>query len=414
MSRVETSIHRLTLIDYQREFVESQRKIVALIGGTGCGKTFLLPIVLLYKALLLSQQGNKKVEIIVMAPTHKMLLRNPLKYIIAQFRELGLEYKLNKSEMTIEFAYGVIYLISGESYESMQGIHADLIILDEAGLMGKPVLDTALQRVAFKNGQLLILSTPYSSNHWLKTEVYDEHLAGNDNVEVFNPRSSDNPFYPLSEIERARKVLPSWKFTMFFEARFTRPAGLVFESVEFIEPFQLPYGYVYLRGLDFGFNNPNAIVQLALNPNTDTVYVIAEWKRSKTNIDDLEQVLKKGHGMVYADPAGKDALETLRARGIPLSEAKKNVIAGISMLDGMFRAKKLLVFANLPMLKDELSTYQWDIDKSERLLDRPVKENDHLIDALRYAVFSYENGYRFKTFMDSWMALNNHSDNAGW
>ncbi len=414
MSRAEKKEHFLTLIDYQRKFIQSPRKIVALIGGTGCGKTFLLAIVLIYKARLLYSVSNKRVEIIVMAPTHKMLLRNPLKYIIAQFNELGLEYKLNKSEMTIEFAYGFIYLISGESYESMQGIHADLIILDEAGLMSKPVLDTALQRVAFKNGQLLILSTPYSSNHWLKTEIYDQHLKGNLNIEVFNPKSSDNPFYPLSEISRARNVLPGWKFTMFFEARFTRPAGLVFESVEFIEPFQLPYGLIYFRGLDFGFNNPNAVVQLALNPNTDTVYVIAEWKKSKTNIDDLEKILKNGHGMVYADPAGKDALETLRARGLPMTEAKKNVIAGISMLDGMFRAKKLLVFANLPLLKDELSTYQWDIDKSERLLDRPVKENDHLIDALRYAVFSYENGYRFKAFMDSWMALNDNSDNIGW
>ncbi len=414
MSRAEKKEHFLTLIDYQRKFIQSLRKIVALIGGTGCGKTFLLPIVLLYKARILYSAGNKRVEIIVMAPTHKMLLRNPLKYIIAQFMELGLEYKLNKSEMTIEFAYGFIYLISGESYESMQGIHADLVILDEAGLMSKPVLDTALQRVAFKNGQLLILSTPYNSNHWLKTEIYDEHLKGNLNIEVFNPKSRDNPFYPLSEITRARKVLPGWKFTMFFEARFTRPAGLVFESVEYIEPFQLPYGLIYFRGLDFGFNNPNAVVQLALDPNNDTVYVIAEWKKSKTNIDDLEKILKNGHGMVYADPAGKDALETLRARGIPMTEAKKNVIAGISMLDGMFRAKKLLVFANLPLLKDELSTYQWDIDKSERLLDRPVKENDHLIDALRYAVFSYENGYRFKQFMDSWMALNDHSDAIEW
>ena len=408
------SVHLLTLIDYQRQFIESQKKIVALIGGTGCGKTFLLPIILLYKSRLLYQSNQEKVEIIVMAPTYKMLLRNPLKYILRHFNEIGLEYKLNKSEMTIIFAYGIIYLISGESYESMQGIHADLVIMDEAGLMSKPVLDTALQRVAFKNGQLLILSTPYSANHWLKTEVYDEHLKSNPNIDVFNPRSSENPFYPLSEIERARKVLPAWKFTMFFEARFTRPAGLVFESVEYIEPFKLPQGYSYFRGLDFGFNNPNAVVQLAIDPNSETVYVIGEWKQSKTNIDDLEQVLKKGRGVAYADPAGKDALETLRARGIPLVEAKKNVIAGISMLDGMFRAKKLLVFDNLHMLKDELSTYTWMVDKSERLLDRPTKENDHLIDALRYAIFTYENGYRFKKFMDSWMSLNDRVGHVGW
>lgn len=396
----------LTLIDYQMKFMRALNKIVALIGGTGCGKTFLLPILIFYKAYEKFNTTGKKIEIIVIAPTHKMLLRNPLKYILNYFNDMGIKYKLNKSEMTINFEFGVIYLISAESYESMQGIHADLVVMDEAGLMSKPVLDTALQRLAFNEGQLFILSTPYGSSHWLKTDVYDEHLQGNENILVFNPKSSDNPFYPLSEIERAKKMLPKWKFDMFFEAMFTRPAGLIFELVEYIKPFTLPSGCSYFRGLDFGFNNPNAIVDLAIDPNTDIVYVIGEWKRSQTNIDDLEKVLRKGTGLIYADPAGKDALETLKARGLPISNAKKDVLAGISMLDGMLRSKKLLIFDNLHMLKDELTTYTWMVDKNEQLLDRPTKVNDHLIDALRYAIFTYEGGYNFKKYVDSWFEMN--------
>jgi len=199
--------------------------------------------------------------------------------------------------------------------------------MDEAGLMAKPVLDTALQRLAFHGGQLLILSTPYGSNHWLKLDVYDAWMEGDNNVFVVNPKSADNPFYPLSEIERARKMLPAWKFKMFFEAIFTRPAGLIFEEVTTIPRFQLPPNCIYFRGLDFGFNNPNAVIQLALDPNkNDTVYVIGEWRKSQTNIDDLEIVLKRGHGPIYADPAGKDALETLRRRGLPMNVAKKDVL----------------------------------------------------------------------------------------
>jgi len=400
--------HDMTLIDYQVLFLKVSLyiKIVALIGGTGVGKTFLLPVYLLYKAMEKYKIKQEPIEIIVLAPTHKMLLRNPVKYIVRYFDQMGISYKFNKSEMTIQFEYGIIYFISAESYESMQGIHADFVIMDEGGLMGKPVLDTALQRLAFNKGQLAIFTTPYSAHHWLKTEVYDLFLQGDPNIFVSNPKSSQNPFYPIEEIERAKKLLPAWKFTMFFLAQFTRPAGQIYEEVHFVQPFQIPSGWIYFRGLDFGFNHPNAVVQLAIDPNTDTVYVIDVWKRSKTNIDDLEKKLKQGSGMVYGDPAGKDAMETLRSRGIPISNAKKDVLAGISMLDAMFRNKKLLVFDHLMQLKDEINSYSWEIDKQENLLERPTKENDDLLDALRYACFTYERSYRALEFMKSWHELN--------
>lgn len=404
------------LVDYQKKCILTglDIKIVALIGGTGCGKTFLLPIYLYYKAYEKFNLVGEKVEIIVLAPTHKMLIRNPLKYILNYFEELELDYILNKSEMILRFDFGTIYLISAESYESMQGIHADFVIMDEGGLMGKPVFDTSLQRLAFKSGQLAIFSTPYSSNHWLKTEVYDLFLQGSKDIVVYNPKSSQNPFYPLSEIERAKKMMPHWKFVMYFLAEFTRPAGLIFEEVTYVKPFEIPSSYPRFRGLDFGFNNPSAVISLAIDPNTDTVYVYDEWKQSQKNIDDLEYVLRQGQGLVYADPAGKDGMETLRSRGIPISGAKKDVLAGISLLDGVLRNKKLLIFDNLLQLKDELLSYTWMVDKAENLTDRPTKENDHLIDALRYAIFSFEGAYRYKKFMDSWISLNDRSVNYGW
>ena len=385
-------IKEYNLIDYQKDFILAQTKITALIGGTGCGKTFILPVYILVKVLELYQKKNEVVEIIVMSPTHKMLLRNPLKYITNTFNDMGISYKLNKSEMTIVMDHAIIYLISAEAYESMQGIHANIIIMDEAGLMARPVLDTALQRIAFKNGQLALLTTPYSSNHWLKTEIYDAWLDGDNDIFVTNPKSRNNPFYPLKEIARAKKMLPEWKYKMFFEATFTRPVGLIFEEVQYVKAFEIPQHYRYFRGVDFGFNNPSAVVQLAIDPNSDIIYIVGEYKESKKNLDDLDQVLKIGKGPIYADSASPDAIDTLKWRGHPISKATKDVLAGISMVDAMLRTKKLFVFDNLPKMQDELESYRWLVDKQENLTDRPTKENDHLLDALRYAIYTYS-GY---------------------
>jgi len=38
--------------------------------------------------------------------------------------------------------------------------------------------------------------------------------------------------------------------------------------------------------------------------------------------------------------------------------------------------------------KEELTLYSWDQKAQERGDDKPLQENDHLMDALRYAVMS--------------------------
>ena len=84
---------------------------------------------------------------------------------------------------------------------------------------------------------------------------------------------------------------------------------------------------VYRNGKKSCAANRYRYQKLALDPNkNDTVYVMGEWRKSQTNIDDLEIVLKRGHGPIYADPAGKDALETLRRRGLPMNVAKKDIL----------------------------------------------------------------------------------------
>jgi phage terminase large subunit len=40
-------------------------------------------------------------------------------------------------------------------------------------------------------------------------------------------------------------------------------------------------------------------------------------------------------------------------------------------------------------LNAEGSTYQWDQNKYGHLIERPFKYNDHLMDAMRYALFSH-------------------------
>jgi phage terminase large subunit len=46
-------------------------------------------------------------------------------------------------------------------------------------------------------------------------------------------------------------------------------------------------------------------------------------------------------------------------------------------------------------LLKEIRSYKWKTDKDGRVLDEPVKFNDHAMDAGRYGVFTYMTGFQF-------------------
>ena len=375
----------INLLPYQLRILKEtpKRKYLAIIGGTGTGKTHFLPIWLYIQ--ITSHPGE---EFIVSSPTIPMLKRNPIKYIERFLKQNNISYEFNKTDMIMKINGSTVYFISAKDADRMQGIHAKAIIGDEAGLFERHWWDTAVQRVAYKKGKILLLTTPYSLN-WLKTEVYDRFLQGHQDYYVENPTSIDNPFYPKEQYHKAKETLPDWKFKMLFEGKFTKPAGLIYPQYEIVERFPIPTEWNKYRGVDFGFNNPFAVIWIAENPKTGEYYIYKEFKKSNMDIEDMYHVLSKEPDLItYADPASKEVLESLKKRGIRIRPAKKDVLAGISYVHSLFKSRKLKVFKSCKLTIDELETYQWETDRAGNVIDKPKKENDHLLDGLRYCLFT--------------------------
>jgi phage terminase large subunit len=63
--------------------------------------------------------------------------------------------------------------------------------------------------------------------------------------------------------------------------------------------------------------------------------------------------------------------------------------------EGIEKVKSMPMFVHEDSenLKKELQTYKWAQDKSGILLDKPLKYNDHLLDAMRYAVYTHSKHY---------------------
>jgi phage terminase large subunit-like protein len=158
-----------------------------------------------------------------------------------------------------------------------------------------------------------------------------------------------------------------------------------------VKDFDIPAHWKKVAGMDVGWNN-TASIWLAQNPDTKEVVVYSEYKRGQAE-PLIHASAVKGRGdwiPVAIDPAsrgrsqvdGKQLFNLYRELGVKLFPADNAVEAGIYQIQEMLATGRLKFFRSLSELAKEYVVYRRDQK------GRVVKENDHLLDALRYAVMA--------------------------
>ena len=154
------------------------------------------------------------------------------------------------------------------------------------------------------------------------------------------------------------------------------------------------YGFVHLldsfqNGLDFGYaEDPAALVRCHYDERANTLYVLdACYFHGLTNDLLAQEVMNLcGRDVVVCDSAEPKSIAELRQYGvtaIPAEKGKDSVNFGIQWLQKL----NIVVNTNLPELVNELTVYKWDEDKDGNVLPKPIDRDNHLIDAIRYALF---------------------------
>lgn len=142
-------------------------------------------------------------------------------------------------------------------------------------------------------------------------------------------------------------------------------------------------------GIDFGYNNPTAIVEVCRYDSI--LYARQLLYESRLTTDDL--IAKLGeldirHVRIVADTAEPKTIEAIRREGYRIEGANKEVTPGIDFV----KRNRLRIDTDSPDLLREIKRYSWKRDRQnpERLLDEPVKFDDHAMDALRYAARTFD------------------------
>lgn len=402
---------------------QSPARIVAILAGTQSGKTSFLPW-LLWREIRQNGPG----DYIAGTSTYDLFKLKFLPTMRECFEHVLRWGRYWASDRLIELAdpatgkflanraddrmWGRIILRSAESGGGLESSTAKGAVLDEAG-MDSFTLDTylaVLRRLALSQGRVFLGTTIYNLG-WVKTHIYDRWIGGDPEIDVIQFDSLANPAFPRAEYEAAERRMPAWKFAMFYQGQFTRPAGLIYDCLDaatmVVDPHPIPADWPRYLGLDFGGVN-TAAVFLAREPGTQVYTLYREYHAGERTAAEHVAALAVGEP---TDSDGKWRKPTTYGGSRSENQWRKefaqgglrihppafsDVEVGINRVYGGIKTDSLRVFRSCVRTLEQLYTYSREVDATGEPLEKIAdKAAYHELDALRYvggAVFGGRTG----------------------
>lgn len=240
--------------------------------------------------------------------------------------------------------------------------------------------------------QTTLTFNPWSDTHWLKRRFFD---ATPPDAAVFTTTYACNEWLDDADravFERLARDNPR-RYAVVGRGEWGVAAGLIYEDWE-VAPFDvdaLPEAWRIRRvyGLDYGYtNDPTAFIAAAVDPAARRLWVFDEFcERGLLNCDIAARIHAMGYAgeRIRADAAEPKSTEELRRAGI--SRIQSAAKGPGSLLFGIARLQEyhIVVHPKCRAVAAELSTYAWQQGDAGGV-NRPRAGDDHLLDALRYAM----------------------------
>lgn len=277
------------------------------------------------------------------------------------------------------------------SYALIQGRTLAGVLLDEVALMPRSFVEQALTRCSVDGSKMWFSCNPDTPQHWFYTEWIckaKEHNALHLHFEM-----TDNPGLTEKIRERYRTMFTGVFYDRYIRGMWVAAEGLVYEFGEDQITDEIPeYGEYYIS-VDYGTLNPFSAGLWCVTG--DKAVRIAEYyysgrnsKVQKTDEEYCDEVIKlagdKPIRHVIVDPSAASFITALRRRGaFSVRDAKNDVLDGIRLTGRMLKNGQVLIHRSCKDAIREFGLYRWDEDATT---DKPIKENDHAMDDIRYFV----------------------------
>lgn len=376
-----------------KSFAEATHRFNIWVGAVSSGKTYSS-----LERFMYDLKHGPPGDAMVIGVNRTSIQRNILTHL---YRQLGFPCPTEKAQMSRLYGRDVWFVGAPDvsAVSTIQGSTLALAYVDEATNLPEPFWKMLESRLRVPGAKLLATCNPEGPAHWLKKDYIDK--PGLDLVH-WNFSLEDNPTLDAAYKQQLKASYSGMWYNRYILGQWALAHGAIYDCYDHTNEYENPYPApsYYVVGVDYGTTNATAAVLLAVTPNkwpqirveAEYYYDSAKKGRSKTDeelVRDLKDFIGyKNVSAIYVDPAAASLKIALRQKDLPVLDANNDVLLGIKICSKFIGGKNLVIQKGCTILREQLQSYAWDSKAADRGEDKPVKKDDHICDALRYAVVS--------------------------
>lgn len=377
-------------------YLQGDFKTMILTGAVRSGKTFIDNLLFLYELRRVKQQAEleneKHPQYILAGASSGSIYNNVIASLSNQF---GIDLRADKHNHY--HLYGVditpVYTKSISGLAGARGFTAYGGYVNEASLANPAVFSEILSRCSKAGSHVIADTNPDAPTHWLKTDYIDNENPDNKTL-VFTFTMDDNTFLAPDYVKQKKAQTPTGTFyNREILGLWVSADGLVYQDFDedrmVIPASQIPNDLHVYCGVDWGFEHKGVITVWG-DDNDGNVYLLHEYTSQFKFIDYWVKLAKKlqdkyGYNLTFwADSARPDNVTEFQKAGIDCRNANKARMAGVEKVAEFMKTGHFFVNQDgIDCFLDEIYQYVWDENTGE-----PKKENDDVMDSMRYAVFN--------------------------
>lgn len=330
--------------------------------------------------------------------------RNVLFWLKLMLRSRGYSLSDNRADNLLIVTKGNVtnyfYIFGGKderSQDLIQGITLAGVFFDEVALMPESFVNQATGRCSVDGSKYWFNCNPDGPYHWFKVNWIDK--AKEKNLIYLHFTMDDNLSLSEKIKVRYRSMYTGVFFKRYILGLWTMAEGIIYDMFD-----NAKHVLETLEGMQFtdenyvscDYGTQNATVFLLWRKTVTGIWICTkEWYYSgrdksiqKTDIEYADE-LKKFIGnirvkAVIVDPSAASFIAQIKKYGFHVKKANNDILDGIRFVGTLLNQSKILFYKDCVNVIREFGSYVWDKKAVERGEDKPVKQEDHAMDAIRY------------------------------
>lgn len=397
----------VTINDTYIDWLDKKQATQIFFGGSSSGKSFFIAQKIVLDCIGGEVNGVKKEGVNWMCCRNvARTLRNSVyNQVVKTISEMGLSnlFRINKSDMVITcLDNGCQILFTGlDDAEKVKSITPakgvlERIFIEEATEIKEDAymqLTKRLRGLSPSDKYIVMAFNPILKSHWIYKKFFgkwedNKNSYEDDDVCILKTTYKDNDMLTDEDKYRLENEKNPYYYNVYSLGNWGVLGHIIFTNWKVKDlTEQIPHFDNIYCGMDFGYSSdPNALIKIHIDNKQKKIYVFDEWYQVGMTDDELVRVSKKifENNVVICDSADPKTIDYLAINNINTTPAVKgadSINRGIRWLQGY----EIIVHKDCQNFINEISQYHWLEDKYGNTMAKACDENNHLLDALRYA-----------------------------